>query len=140
MDNDMELIYFGVAGWNWDEIETMYPWLKAYANVLGDKRKAQNCLKVALLFQYGEPVTTIEQCLKTVIKLIFHELVGTIKKYDAYHDNAKLKANLTQLEKSFSPSVGHNGSYIFGNCFDKINFEQERDLIIIQAVELVKSI
>lgn len=126
---------------NWGELDIAHleKWITRYANLLGNnqQRRATNCLKAAITIEHGFPVTNINIWYHAVITLIFYHLTNHLKHTN--RANAKLIHNIKALELNFSPDINCLDSS-FNNCFNHINFEAERSLIIEQCEELISNI
>lgn len=130
--NNVVLTVCDVMGWQKEDVYALNIWLEAYANLLGSNQeeKSIRCVRNALALECGFPADDINQWFHTVISLIFYDLLHILKQHKV------TKATLKKLEKSFSPNINFAASS-FNNDFDAIDFKQERDFIIAQALALV---
>ncbi len=131
--NNVILTVPDVMGWSGVDTLALTKWINAYANLLGknSEEQAMQTIRNALALEGDFPTRDINRWFYTVISLIFYEMLSILREFDA----AK-HANLIQLEKSFSPSINYAASR-FNNCFDNIDFEQEKESIMEQAMKLI---
>ena len=136
--NNVTLTVCDVMGWQAEDVYALNIWLEAYANLLGrdQEEKAVNCIRNALAVASEFPVTDINQWFHTAISIIFYELALILKQDEAYSGHATLHGKLRQLEQAFAPSINCAASS-FNNCFDQIDFEQDRESIVRQAITLL---
>lgn len=134
MKNNITLTLHDITGWDDADVAALTKWLNAYANLLGDgsETKALQCAQVALAVDFDFPCGNINSWLHTVLALVFYELVTLLRR------NSTVKhANLEQLEKQYLPVIQGADSR-FNNIMDGIDFEQNREAIVAQAVKLLK--
>lgn len=132
--NNVVLTVCDVMGWQEEDVYVLNCWLEAYANLLGkhEEIRAIHCVKAAMALE-GLPAHDINCWNKTTLTLIFYELVQALR----LQNDKQLTAAITELTKQFSPHVNY-AVCRFNNCFDAIDFEQSRDVIIAQAVKLLR--
>jgi len=122
-----------VMGWSAIDTLALTKWLNAYANLLGRKREVQavQVVRNVLALEGDFPTHDINRWFHTVISLIFYEMLSILREYATTKHT-----NLEQLEKSFSPSINYAASR-FNNCFDGIDYEQNREVIVAQTSTLL---
>lgn len=122
----------------WSEVDTLAltQWLNAYANLLGNSSEEQavQMVRNALALEGDFPTYDMNRWFHTVISLMFYELLSILQECDAAKNT-----NLEQLEKSFSPSINYAASR-FNNCFDGIDFEQGKEKIVEQMLQLLEKL
>ena len=133
--NNVVLAVCDVMGWQEEDVYALNIWLEAYANLLGKdmEEKAVRCAIAALALEIGFPSSDLNTWIYTVLSLIFYDLLSILMRSKGVN-----KTKLKQLECCFSPNLNMAASS-FNNCFDQIDFQQERKAIIAQAIALLKA-
>jgi hypothetical protein len=123
-----------VMGWQDEHVAALTGWINAYANLLGtdQEEKAIDCIRTAMALEGEYPPLDINRWFYTVLSLIFYELAGILCKNERTA-NSKL---LQKMQKQYAPETDFAAS-CFGNCFDEIDFEQQREAIIEEAIQIL---
>lgn len=125
-----------ITGWGELDIQALEKWIARYAKIIGDydDRRAIKCIRNSISIEHDTPAYDINVWLNATIYLLFYQITSHLK--HSHRANQKLYANIKRLEQNFCPDINALASS-FNNCFDHLDFEQEKESILEQAVGLV---